>query len=232
MRLRLGGVGDAFADRNFRIYSIGSVLSWLSFYVQMVAISWTAWELTHSTTWLAIIAVLDIAPNLIFLPLGGVLADRIDRFRMVLTAYAAAWLHVVVLTILAYAGALTITPLAALAFAHGLIHSFSVPAAYGMMPRFIARERLSSAIAVNSAYTQFAILRDQRWPAGSSCIMASPRHSPPMSSAISSFLLRSPFCARRRATSSRRPAGVRCSATLPTAPATSLAIAASRRCFC
>jgi MFS family permease len=157
MRLRLGGVGDAFADRNFRIYSVGSILSWLSFYVQMVAISWTAWELTHSTTWLAIVAVLDIAPNLIFLPLGGVLADRVDRFRMVLTAYAAAWLHVLVLTILAYAGALTILPLAALAFVHGLIHSFSVPAAYGMMPRFIARERLSSAIAVSSAYTQFAI---------------------------------------------------------------------------
>jgi MFS family permease len=81
MKLRLGGVGDAFADRNFRIYSIGSVLSWLSFYVQMVAISWTAWELTHSTIWLAIVAVLGIAPSLIFLPLGGVLADR-GPFRL------------------------------------------------------------------------------------------------------------------------------------------------------
>ncbi len=60
----LGGIGDAFADRNFRIYSIGSILSWLSFFVQMVAMSWTTWELTHSTTWLAIIAILDIAPNL------------------------------------------------------------------------------------------------------------------------------------------------------------------------
>ncbi len=153
----LGGIGDAFADRNFRIYSIGSILSWLSFFVQMVAMSWTTWELTHSTRWLAIIALLDIAPNLIFLPLGGVLADRFDRFRMVLLAYGAAWLHVVALTLLAYTGTLTIGPLAALAFLHGLIHSFSVPAAYGMMPRFIARERLSSAIAVSSAYTQFAV---------------------------------------------------------------------------
>src|SRR3984957_13544132 len=75
---RLGGIGDAFADRNFRIYSVGSILSWLSFFVQAVAISWTAWELTHSTTWLAIVAVLDIAPNLIFLPLGGVLAGRVE----------------------------------------------------------------------------------------------------------------------------------------------------------
>ena len=119
--------------------------------------SWTTWELTHSTTWLAIIAVLDIAPNLIFLPLGGVLADRFDRFAMVLIAYGAAWLHVVALTLLAYTGTLTLGPLAILAFLHGFIHSFSVPAAYGMMPRFIARERLASAIAVSSAYTQFAV---------------------------------------------------------------------------
>jgi MFS family permease len=154
---KLGGIGDAFADRNFRIYSVGSVVSWLSFFVQMVAMSWTTWELTHSTTWLAVIALLDIAPNLVFLPLGGVLADRFDRFRMMLSASGTAWFHVLALTILADTGTLTILPLAILSFLHGLIHSFSVPAAYGMMPRFIARERLSSAIAVSSAYMQLAI---------------------------------------------------------------------------
>ena len=153
----LGGIGEAFADRNFRIYSVGSILSWLSFFVQAVAISWTTWELTHSTAWLAIVAVLDIAPNVIFAPLGGVLADRFDRFRMVLIAYGAAWLHVVALTILAYTHTLTLASLAALSFLHGFIHAFSVPAAFGLMPRFVARERLSSAIAVSSAYTQFAI---------------------------------------------------------------------------
>jgi MFS family permease len=154
---RLGGIGDAFADRNFRIYSIGSILSWLSFFVQMVAISWTTWELTQSTTWLAIIAALDILPNLIFLPLGGVLADRVDRFRMLMAAYGAAWLHVLALTVLSYTDMLTIVPLAVLSFLHGLIHSFSIPASYGLMPRFVAPARLSPAIAVSSAYTQFAI---------------------------------------------------------------------------
>ena len=72
MRLRLGGIGDALADRNFRIFSIGSITSWICFFVQVVAVSWTAWELTHSTTWLAIIALLDIAPNVLLVPLGTV----------------------------------------------------------------------------------------------------------------------------------------------------------------
>ena len=154
---KLGGIGDAFADRNFRVYTIGSVLSWLSYFVQSVAVSWTAWELTHSTTWLAVVALLDIVPNLLFLPIGGALADRFDRFRIVIIAYVAALLQAVALMLLAYTGTLSIGLLALLAFLHGLIHSFSVPGAYGLMPRFVARSRLSSAIAVSSAYMQLAI---------------------------------------------------------------------------
>ncbi|HWK45756.1 MAG TPA: MFS transporter [Stellaceae bacterium] len=153
----LGGIGEAFADRNFRIYSVGGIVSWLSFFVQMVAVSWTTWELTHSTTWLAIVALLDIAPNIVFLPLGGVLADRCDRFRIVVITHILALFQSLALTVLAYDGQLTIGLIAVLAFLHGLIHSFSAPGLFGMLPRFVDRERLASAIAVSSAYTQFAI---------------------------------------------------------------------------
>ena len=55
----LGGIAEAFEDRNFRLYSVGSIVSWLSFFVQAVAVSWTTWELTHSTRWLAIVALMD-----------------------------------------------------------------------------------------------------------------------------------------------------------------------------
>lgn len=158
MRLRLGGIGEALADRNFRIYTIGSITSWISFFMQVVAVSWTAWELTHSTKWLAIIAVLDIAPNILLVPLASALADRYDRFRIVNISYVLALLQSVALAVLAYTDLLTIWPLAILVFLHGAIHSFSVPASYGMLPRFVAKERLASAIAVNSAYTQVSII--------------------------------------------------------------------------
>ncbi len=158
MRIRLGGIGDALADRNFRVYTVGSVISWVAFFMQVVAVSWTAWELTHSTKWLAIIAVLDIAPNIIFVPLGSTLADRYDRFRLVVVSYIFALLQAAALAVLAYSGDLSIWVLAVLVFLHGTVHSFSVPASYGMLPRFVAKERLASAIAVNSAYTQVAIV--------------------------------------------------------------------------
>src|SRR5690349_9652254 len=107
MRLRLGGIGEALADRNFRVYTIGSVISWVAFFMQVVAVSWTAWELTHSTKWLAVIAVLDIAPNILFVPLGSTLADRYDRFRIVVISYTFALLQAAALALLAYSGHLT-----------------------------------------------------------------------------------------------------------------------------
>ncbi len=63
LQQQLGGIGNAFSDYNFRIYSIGAIATWIGFFVQLVAVSWHAWELTHSTSWLAIIALLDIVPN-------------------------------------------------------------------------------------------------------------------------------------------------------------------------
>jgi MFS family permease len=153
----LGGIGEAFADRNFRLYSIGSILSWITYFIQQIAFSWAVWEITHSTAWLAIVALLDIVTNVLVLPLGGALADRIDRFKMAVTAYAFDFLKALALAILAFTGQLTLPIICVCAVLHGLIHAFSVPAAFGMMPRFVTRERLSAAIAVAAAYTQFAI---------------------------------------------------------------------------
>ena len=79
-RGRLGGIGEAFADRNFRLYSTGAIATWIGFFVQLVAVSWYAWELTGSTTWLAIVAILDIAPNIVLMPLAGAIADRYDKY--------------------------------------------------------------------------------------------------------------------------------------------------------
>ena len=154
---RLGGIGEAFADRNFRIYSVGSIVSWITYFVQTIAFSWAAWEVTRSTTWLAVIALLTMVATILFIPLGGVLTDRNDRFRMAIAAYACDAVKTVVLTVLAFNGWLTLPVLCVSAFLHGLIHSFSIPASYGMMPRFVAPRRLSAAIGVSSAYMQLAI---------------------------------------------------------------------------
>lgn len=153
----LGGIAEAFADANFRRYSVGSILSWLSFFVQTVAVSWVAWSFTHSTRWLAVVALLDTVPMSALAPIGGVVADRHDRFRVLLVCYGLAALQSALLAALAASGALTIQWLAALSLAHGTIHAFSVPAQFGLLPRFVEPRRLPSAIAVASAYSQLGL---------------------------------------------------------------------------
>ena len=153
----LGGIGEAFGDANFRRYTVGSVVSWLTFFVQAVAIAWVTWTLTHSTRWLAAVALLDAVPMSALAPLGGVIADRHDRFRVLMITYSFATAHAAILTGLAFTGRLTVEYLAMLALIHGVIHAFSVPAAFGLLPRFVAPAKLASAIAVASAYTQLGI---------------------------------------------------------------------------
>ena len=153
----LGGIGRALSERNFRTYTVGSITSWISFFIQLLAINWLTWELTKSTKWLAIITFLDIAPNFIFVPIGSALADRIDRIRIVVITHILALLQALALALLALTGQITIYSLAILVFLHGLIHSFSVPSLFGMLPRVISKENLSSAIAVNAAYTHLSL---------------------------------------------------------------------------
>ena len=157
MALGLGGIGEAFAERNFRIYSIGSITSWITYFVQQIAFAWATWEITHSTVWLAVVSLLDIAGAVLFMPIGGVMADRHDRLRILMTAYGCDCLKTLVLSVLAFSGDLSLTVLCIAAFLHGTIHSFSVPASFGLLPRFVSRQRLSAAIGVNASYTQFAI---------------------------------------------------------------------------
>lgn len=153
----LGGIGEAYADRNFRIYSIGSLTSWITYFIQTIAFSWAAWEATRSTAWLAVVSALTVGASVVFLPIGSVLADRHDRFRLAMAAYGCDCVKALILAILAARGELTLVPIAVAALLHGVIHSFSVPASFGLMPRFVARDRLAAAIGVNASYTQFAI---------------------------------------------------------------------------
>lgn len=157
MKRTLGGISDAFADRNFRLYSVGSIISWLSFFMQSIAVAWTAWDLTHSTEWLATVALADAIPNIALMPIGGVIADRGNRFRILIAAYAVATLQAALLVGFAFSGHLTIGTLTLLAAMHGTAHAFSIPAAYGLLPRFVDRARLSSAISVASAYQQLGV---------------------------------------------------------------------------
>jgi MFS family permease len=152
-----GAISRVYAERNFRLFTVGSVVSWLAFFVQMLAVSWLTWELTHSSAWLGIIAFLDTAPFFLFGPIGSVLTDRMDRDKLLLAAESCALVRALALALASASGLLDIHLLAALTFIHGMIHAFGVPAQFGLLPRAVSKANLCPAIAINSAYRTLAM---------------------------------------------------------------------------
>ncbi|MGH7088171.1 MAG: MFS transporter [Stellaceae bacterium] len=100
------GFGNAvrvFRIRNYRLFAIGNFVSRNGYWIQRVAQAWLAWELTHSGTWLGLVAAADLVPNIVISPFAGALADRVDRLTQ-LAAITQAWL----LAILCFTGVITI----------------------------------------------------------------------------------------------------------------------------
>ncbi len=93
----------ALAERDFRLYFFGQAVSLIGTWVQQVAMSWIVYRVTGSAFLLGVITFSGQIPILLFAPVGGLLADRLDR-RMLLAA-----IQVVAMTVAAFLGYLSYT---------------------------------------------------------------------------------------------------------------------------
>lgn len=131
----------------FLITRVGAAIG---VWMERLATAWLAWELTHSTAWLGIIAFLRLMPALFFGLLGGAWSDRSTPRHVLLWGKAglvAANLAMVVLLVM---GLLSIWGLALLALAVGILQAISNPAAATIVWDLVPRKHLSTAIPINS----------------------------------------------------------------------------------
>lgn len=140
----------ALAQPNYRRYASGNALSLVGTWVQRVAVGWLTWELTHSATWLGIIAIVDLAPAIVMGPLGGAIADRNSPLRITFITQVLAMIAAGLLTVVTALGLMTAPVLALIVFFHGLAMSFNQPARLALVYSLVDRQHLPSAIALNS----------------------------------------------------------------------------------
>jgi MFS family permease len=149
----MGGFGKglrALTVRNYRIYTIGNSISLIGTWLQRVSVGWLAWQLTHSTVWLGIVAVSDLAPTLFLSPLAGTLADRVDRVRLLWLTQITAMVVATLLAILTYTDQISIVSLFALTLTLGSSNAINQPARLALVPNLVDREKIPSAITINS----------------------------------------------------------------------------------
>ena len=138
------------SHRNFATYLTGSVFSLHGLWIQRVAIGWLAWELTGSEAWLGLLALAELMPVVVFGPLFGVWADRLDRKAV---AYATNAINIslaTLLCVLTAMAAIDIYTLWIITALLGCVSSAFQPVRLSLIPSLVPRELLSSAVAAQS----------------------------------------------------------------------------------
>lgn len=141
---------SALSSRNFIIYLIGSTVSLHGLWIYRVALGWYAWQLTGSEFWVGVVAFTQFAPAVIFGPLFGVLADRVDRRKASIFINSCSTVNMLVLGSLAALGLVDILVLCALALVQGCLDGAHTPVRMTLVPNLVARDQLQSAIASTS----------------------------------------------------------------------------------
>jgi MFS family permease len=149
----------AFKSRNYRLYFIGQCISLIGTWMQKTAVSWVVYALTHSKFMLGLSLFASMFPAFIFSFIGGVTADRHNRYRLLLITQIASMVQAVALTLLIISKHYNVWAILALSFVLGVINAFDVPARQSLVNELIEDKRyLGNALALNSSMVNLSRL--------------------------------------------------------------------------
>jgi len=150
-------LASALTYRDFRVMWIGAFTSSIGTWMQKVAQSWLVLTLTNSPFYLGLDAFLGELPILLLTLVGGVVADRRDRRRVLLISQCVQMSTAAALAALVYFDAVRIWHVLALSTVTGIAQAFGGPAYQSLLPNLVSRDDMPNAIALNS--TQFNLAR-------------------------------------------------------------------------
>jgi MFS family permease len=156
-RTPLGRLAAAFAYRDFRVLWLGACTSSIGTWMQSVAQSWLVLSLTNSPFFLGLDQFMAQLPIMLFTLIGGVVADRRDRRRMLLGSQYMQMGAAFALAALVYFDVVRIWQILGLSFIIGLAQAFGGPAYQSLIPSLVDKKDLPNAIALNSI--QFNLAR-------------------------------------------------------------------------
>jgi MFS family permease len=147
----------AFTYRDFRVLWFGAFTSTVGTWMQKVAQSWLVFDLTKSSFFLGLDDFLGQLPILLFTLVGGVVADRHDRRRLLLASQYVQMATAFMLAALVFFGHVRIWHILALSALTGFAQAFGGPAYQSLIPSLVHKVDLPNAIALNSI--QFNLAR-------------------------------------------------------------------------
>jgi predicted MFS family arabinose efflux permease len=150
-------VFKAFAYRDFRLMWTGACASSIGTWMQKVAQSWLVLSMTDSAFLLGVDTFLGEIPIFLFSLVGGVVADRVDRRRILLASQFVQMGCAVLMTLLVAFNLVQVWQILCLSFVTGLAQAFGGPAYQALIPMLVERHDMPNAIALQSI--QFNVAR-------------------------------------------------------------------------
>ncbi|HEV2486314.1 MAG TPA: MFS transporter [Terracidiphilus sp.] len=144
-------VVSALRHPNFRLFWSGNFLSNIGTWMQNVAQGWLVLSLTNSAFWLGVVGFAGSIPFLVFTLFGGVVADRVNKRRLLLATQSVMMLLAFAMAVLTWLKIITVWEVVVLSFLNGMAMAINAPSYQALVPRLVPREDLTNAIALNSA---------------------------------------------------------------------------------
>ena len=141
--------------RNYRLYFFGQIVSTTGTWMQSVAQVWLVLSLTHSGLALGITTGLQFLPILFLGPLGGLVADRFDKRKVLILTQAADAMLALTLGALTLTGAIELWMVYALALGLGLVTVVDNPTRQSFVAEMVGSADLQNGISLNSAVFTF-----------------------------------------------------------------------------
>ncbi len=144
-------IARALRNRDFRLFWSGNFLSNIGTWMQNVAQGWLVLQITNSAFWLGVVGFASTIPILLFALIGGVIADHMDKRKLLIGTQSAMMIFAFAMAVLAYLKIITVAEIAVLAAGTGIAMSLNTPTYQALVPQLVPREDLTNAIALNSA---------------------------------------------------------------------------------
>jgi len=146
----------ALAVPNFRRYAGGQAISLVGTWMQMTAQAWLVLTLSHSSTTLGLIIALQTLPVLLLGPYGGVIADRVDKRRVMVLLQSLMGVQALVLGLLTVTGHVRLWQVGVLAAVLGLNNAFENPARQSFVLEMVGADNVRNAVSLNSVMVNVA----------------------------------------------------------------------------
>jgi MFS family permease len=152
MKNLLTGTFRSLRSFNFRLWTVGALVSNAGTGMQRVAQDWLVLtQLTHhDASALGIVMGLQFAPQLLFLPWTGLAADRLNQRKLLMLTQATMGVFALVLGVLTIAGAIQLWHVYVLAFLSGSGAALDAPVRQTFVAEMVGDEDLPNAVALNS----------------------------------------------------------------------------------